>query len=181
LKTSANVRKNVNPGLKRRFAVEQAFHFHDYSDSELREGLELKLKQQDLAATDAAVTVAIEVLSRARNRPHFGNMGEIENLLTQAKLRYQERQASLPQKDRSPDAPFEPQDFDPEFNRNETAESNLVKLFQDVVGCEEIVDKLRRWQQMTRNLKAQGKDPRKFVPTNFVFKGPPGGNEPLHL
>ena len=40
--------------------------------------LNLKMKQQDLEATERAKVVAIEVLSRARNRPNFGNAGEVE-------------------------------------------------------------------------------------------------------
>ncbi|THH18626.1 hypothetical protein EW146_g2397 [Bondarzewia mesenterica] len=166
--------QNVNPGLARRFAIENAFHFEDYSDPELLQALEWKLKDQDLSATDAAKTVAIEVLSRARNRPNFGNIGEVENLLSQAKTRYQERQASMHIGMRSPDAPFEPTDFDPEFDRGKHAVSNLAKLFEDVTGCEDIIEKLRGWQQMAQNVKSRRMDPRDFVPTNFVFKGPPG-------
>lgn len=164
--------------MARRFAIEDAFEFHDYTDSELLQALDWKLADQDLTATDAAKTVAIEVLGRARNRPNFGNIGAVENLLTQAKGRYQARQMSLPVEERSPDAPFEPQDFDPEFNRNEHAATNLEKLFEDVVGCEDIVEKLGKWQRMAQNMKAQSRDAREFIPTNFVFKGPPGESQP---
>jgi len=139
----------------------------------------MKLKDQDLRATDRAKKVAIEVLSRARNRPNFGNIGDVENLLSKAKGRYQTRQASLPSERRSPAAPFEPPDFDPEFDRSENAASNLEKLFEDVVGCEEVVKKLGRWQRMARMLKARDMDASKFIPTNFVFKGPPGENKVL--
>ncbi|KAG5219784.1 P-loop containing nucleoside triphosphate hydrolase protein [Salix suchowensis] len=83
--------ENVNPGLARRFAIENAFKFEDFTDPELLEIMNLKLKQQDLAATDDAKKVAIAVLARARNRPNFGNGGEVENLLSQAKARYQAR------------------------------------------------------------------------------------------
>lgn len=91
--------QNVNPGLSRRsvsalmllvisrisqrltkefrFAIESAFHFDDFNDDELLEILELKMKHQDLDATPKAKSVAIEVLSRGRNRPNFGNAGEV--------------------------------------------------------------------------------------------------------
>lgn len=98
----------------------------------------------------------------------------MENLLSKAKVRYQERQATLPSEERSPDAAFEPQDFDPDFNRGQNAASNLAKLFEDVVGCEEIVAKLQSYQRVANKAKSIGKDPRDLVPTNFVFKGPPG-------
>jgi len=154
--------------------MKNAFHFHDYTDSELLQALEMKLKDQDLTATDAAKKVAIEILSRARNRP---NIGDVENLLSEAKVRYQTRQASLPSERRSSAAPLELPDFDPEFDRSENAASNLEEIFEDVV-CKEVVKRLARWQQMARNLKARDMDARKLIPTNFVFKGPPGESAP---
>jgi hypothetical protein len=134
----------------------------------------MKLKNQDLGATDSAKRVAIEVLSRSRNRPNFGNAGEVENLLRQAKDRYQTRQSSLPPSDRGPHIVFEPQDFDLDFNRNAHAATNLKQLFEDVVGCEDIIDKLGKHQRVAAALKARGMDPREEISTNWVFKGPPG-------
>ena len=117
--------------------------------------------------------MAIEVLARQRQRPNFGNIGAVENLLSAAKPRYQERQSSLPLSLRDPNAPFEPQDFDPEFDRSKDAASNLAKLFEDMVGAENIIGKLHKWQQMAKIRKAKGMD-LQMIPTNFIFKGPPG-------
>ncbi|KAF8213839.1 P-loop containing nucleoside triphosphate hydrolase protein [Mycena galopus ATCC 62051] len=160
--------QNVNPGLSRRFNIESAFRFEDFTDSELREILEFKLESQHLDATDAAKDVAIESLSRARIRPNFGNAGEVENLLGAAKKRFQAR------KKKSPDVVFEPQDFDPDFDRSLHAATNLVKLFEDVVGCDDIIAKLGEYQKLANNAKTHGKDVRHLIPTNWVFKGPPG-------
>ncbi|KZP13920.1 P-loop containing nucleoside triphosphate hydrolase protein [Athelia psychrophila] len=166
--------QNVNPGLSRRFAIDDAFHFTDFDDNELLQILQLKMKDQDLAATDPAKVVAIEVLARSRNRPNFGNGGEVENLLGRAKANYQTRNARLPLSQRPLDIVFEPQDFDVDFNRNANASDNLQKLFEDVVDCEEIVAKLAGYQKISRTMKARGMDMRKNIPTNFIFKGPPG-------
>ncbi|KAJ7170685.1 P-loop containing nucleoside triphosphate hydrolase protein [Mycena crocata] len=166
--------QNVNPGLSRRFNIESAFRFEDFDDSELRKILNLKLQSQNVNATEAAKDVAIELLSRARNRPNFGNAGEVENILGLAKRRFQTRQNALASKDRSYNVVFEPQDFDPEFDRNIRASTNLAKLFEDVVGCEEIITRLGEYQTTANNAKARGKDVRNFIPTNWVFKGPPG-------
>jgi len=168
--------QNVNPGLSRRFPIANAFHFQDFSDSEMRHVLELKLKDQGLDATESAKSVAIEVLGRARNRPNFGNAGEVENLLGKAKTSYQTRQSLKPLSERSFDAIFEAQDFDAGFDREADAATNLQKLFEDVVGCESVVSKLEGYQQITRGMKAQGLNPREQIPTNFVFKGPPGNS-----
>ncbi|KAJ7227185.1 P-loop containing nucleoside triphosphate hydrolase protein [Mycena pura] len=166
--------QNVNPGLSRRFNIESAFRFEDFNDSELLEILNYKLKSQHLGATDAAKTTAIGVLARARMRPNFGNAGEVENVLGLAKQRYQTRQNRQPPGNRSHDAIFEPQDFDPEFDRDNHAATNLAKLFEDVVGCDEIIAKLSEYQKTAHAAKLRGRDVRDLIPTNWVFKGPPG-------
>ena len=166
--------QNVNPGLARRFAIENAFRFEDFNDDELREIMNYKLKIQDLSATDAAKDVAIEVLSRSRNRPNFGNAGELENLLSVAKNNYQKRMSHLPYSARSAEISFEPQDFDANYERSANATSNLKELFKDVVGCEKVIQKLEGYQRIAHASKQQGRDPRNLIPTNFVFKGPPG-------
>lgn len=134
----------------------------------------MKLKQHDLEATEAAMNTAMDVLDRLRMRPNFGNIGEVENLLSQAKRRCQTRQGKLPATQYSATAPFEPSDFDPDYDRSRNAASNLSKLFEGVIGCEKIVEKLEIWQNMANNLKSHGLDARKEIPTTFIFKGPPG-------
>lgn len=171
--------QNVNPGLARRFALGSAFRFHDFSDQELRQILELKLWQQGLHATEDAKRVASEVLARARVRPNFGNAGEVENMIGQAKVRYQTRISRIPPPQRPEDIVFEPQDFDLDFARGSTAAINCRKLFEDVVGCEELVDKLEGYQRIAVNAKAAGIELHELIPMNFLFKGPPGTLTPL--
>ncbi|KAL8800714.1 MAG: hypothetical protein Q9182_004986 [Xanthomendoza sp. 2 TL-2023] len=166
--------RNVNPGLSRRFKIDDAFQFDDFTERELREILESKMKQQDLGATADGMEVAMEVLGRAKINPHFGNAGEVENLLGSAKDRFQKRQNSKPLAERSFDCVFQPQDFDPEFDRAKHANENLKILFDDTVGCEKIIAKLAGYQQIVQGMKARQKDPRGQIPMNFLFKGPPG-------
>lgn len=169
--------QNVNPGLSRRFAIEDAFRFEDFSDSELLDILNRKLKQQAIGASAEAKAVAIDILRRARNRPNFGNGGEVENLLGKAKGNFQSRQSTLLPTQRSFDVMLEPVDFDPDFNRTENSGTNLQKLFEDVIGSENVIAKLQEYQNIARVMKARGKEPREareLIPTNFVFKGPPG-------
>lgn len=164
----------MNPGLSRRFRIEESFNFEDFSDSELLLILDLKLKNQHLDATKEAKDIALEVLSRLRYRPHFGNAGDVENIISKAKTQYMNRAARIPATERSINIVFEPQDFDADFNRNAQASSNLDKLFQDVVGCDHIVELLRGYQKVVSSSKRRNLDPREQIPTNFVFKGPPG-------
>jgi AAA lid domain len=81
----------VNPGLSRRFPLDSAFVFEDFTDDELRRILDFKLKQQGFEATDQGKKIALDVLRRARNRPHFGNAGEVDILLNGAKARHQKK------------------------------------------------------------------------------------------
>jgi hypothetical protein len=104
---------------------------------ELEQILNLKMKKDDLAATPEALIVALEVLNRARVRPNFGNAGEAENMLGRAKQRYQSR---LPGRS---EVVFEPEDFDPDHGRSRNALQNLSTLFQDMLGSEPIVNKIR--------------------------------------
>ena len=174
-----NMFQNVNPGLTRRFQLSDAFRFEDFSDSELQEILQLKLKNQDLGATQQAVSTAIGVLSRLRNGLNFGNGGEVENLISKAKANYQARQSALPAAQRSIDFIFEPQDFDKDYDRASGAETNLQELFKGVIGCEGIIAKLDGFLKVAKGMRAQGLEPHGQIPMNFIFKGPPGNWKPV--
>ncbi len=166
--------ENSNPGLARRFQLSYAFHFEDFDDQELREILELKLKKQGLDATEEAKDVAIGILSRARDRPNFGNAGEVENLLSHAKAQEQKRRSMEKPASRSAEVLFLPQDFDENFDRVKDAALNCRKLFADVVGCTGLISKLESYQRVAASMRARGLDPRTQIPFNFIFKGPPG-------
>ena len=133
----------VNPGLSRRFPIDSAFVFEDFTNDEMQKILQLKLEQQGFNITDQARRVAQEVLDRARNRPHFGNAGEVDILLDKAKARHQAR-LSLG-KTENFDV-LEAYDFDEDFDRSTRASTNCQKLFQDVVGCEDLIAQLEGYQ-----------------------------------
>lgn len=171
--------QNMNPGLARRFPLDDAFVFEDFEDDQLRKILELKLKKQCLDATKEAADVAISVLARARLRPNFGNAGEVENIISHAKAAHQIRNSTKPLSARSSDIIFEPEDFDVNFNRSANAVINCRELFRDVIGSDAIVAKLESYVQTAAAVTARGLDPRDYVPFNFIFKGPPGKNSPV--
>lgn len=163
--------RDVNPGLARRFPLDSAFVFEDFTDAELRRILDLKLKDVGFNATDQAKTVCMDMLQRARNRPNFGNAGEVDILLDKAKAARQKNMSAGKSKHRDT---FEAIDFDPDFDRGERAATNLPQLFQDVVGCEELIQQFQGYMTTAANMKALGMDPREQIPFNFLFKGPPG-------
>ncbi|KAK6440096.1 hypothetical protein LTR95_003679 [Oleoguttula sp. CCFEE 5521] len=163
--------QNVNPGLARRFPIDSGFLFEDFSDDELAFILDAKLKAQVFVATPSARKVALDVLSRMRNRPNFGNAGAIDIVLNDAKLRQQKRFA----RDKvSPSNILEAEDFDLDHKRAERAITNLARLFSGVVGCESIVNQLQDYQNIATNMRDLGMDPRDNLPCTFLFRGPPG-------
>jgi SpoVK/Ycf46/Vps4 family AAA+-type ATPase len=83
--------QNVNPGLNRRFLMSSAFVFENFSQPELGKILNIKLKAEGFSGTEVARKVAMAMLDRARNRPKFGNAGEVAILLNDAKPRHQKR------------------------------------------------------------------------------------------
>lgn len=163
--------QNVNPGLSRRFPIASAFEFEDFDDEALHQILNLKLKKQGYQATDQAKRVAMEMLSRARNRPNFGNAGEIDIILDAAKAKHQSR---FSRKETTSASTLEAPDFDENFDRAERAETNVSMLFEGTVGQEEVIAKLQSYQETVRTMKSLELDPKEDIPFNFLFRGPPG-------
>ncbi|KAJ3939835.1 uncharacterized protein N0V96_009822 [Colletotrichum fioriniae] len=163
--------QNVNPGLSRRFPLSSAFVFEDFEKADMRKILQLKLKLQGFSATDQAKQVASEMLERARNRPNFGNAGEVDILLNEAKARHQRR---LTAKESHHVSTLEALDFDHDFDRADRAETNVAKLFEGTVGYEKIIATLEGYQETVRSMKALNMDPKESIPFNFLFRGPPG-------
>ncbi|KAI1750021.1 P-loop containing nucleoside triphosphate hydrolase protein [Xylaria castorea] len=167
--------QKVNPGLARRFPMALAFVFEDYDDSALRSILALKLKQQGFRAGETAKQACISVLERARNRPNFGNAGEVDIILDQAKERQQKRLSeSIGSTKRDL---LEPQDIDPDYKRLEQAATNIKMLFKGVVGCEDVIQQLEGYQQEVQNMKElsfSDAEIRLQIPFGLLFRGPPG-------
>lgn len=163
--------RNVNPGLSRRFAIEDPFLFQDFDVPQLEQILKLKMEVEDLTAQPEALSVALEVLGRAQMRPNFSNGGEVDNLLAKAKLNYQTRQSKKAPHNRAYDCVFKPEDFDPDFRRDVNA--NCRQQLQGKVS-EDIIKTLEGYLIGAAEAREDGLDPRKEIPTRIVFKGPPG-------
>lgn len=170
--------QKVNPGLARRFPLSSAFEFQDFSDEQIRSILDQKLQAQGFTASEEAKKVAMEVLSRSRNRQNFGNAGEVDILLDRAKeaqqIRLNELEADT---NTSLITEFHAVDFDPDHDRQDRAESNIREGFTDFVGADALVAKFQAYQRIAQNSKDMGLDPRQQIPFNFIFRGPPGESD----
>ncbi|KAF4126208.1 Superfamily I DNA and/or RNA helicase [Geosmithia morbida] len=163
--------QNVNPGLSRRFPLASGFLFEDFSQEQLATILDAKLKTQGFGITAIAKKVALDMLDRARNRPHFGNAGEIDILLDQAKGRHQRR---LSAKETKRVSDLEALDFDENYRRTESSDTNVRDLFKDTVGLERLIATLQGYQEAAQRMRLLGMDPKEDIPFNFLFRGPPG-------
>jgi SpoVK/Ycf46/Vps4 family AAA+-type ATPase len=171
---------HANPGLQRRFPLENAIKFEDYDDDQLCQILDRRMANDGITASVAARTVARDVLSKMRSRPRFGNGGDVEALLAKARLRQVQRLRdcageSLSSKNQL----LEAEDFDPDHDRSKRADANREELFRDFLGLESIVQNFRGYQKMADGMRLYDIDPRPHIPWAFIFKGPPGTGKTL--
>ncbi|KAI3548435.1 hypothetical protein CABS03_04520 [Colletotrichum abscissum] len=165
---------NGNPGLQRRFPKETALRFDTYSEDELCGIMDLKVVESGLDMTRDAAAVSRQVLSRMRINPKFGNAGDVENLLYQAKVRINARIRFADHKSESLQFAIEPGDIDPDWDRALQADGNRAKLFEGFVGFQKIIEQFEGYKNLVDGMRLWDIDPRPHVPWAFVFKGPPG-------
>ncbi|XP_044722238.1 ATPase family associated with various cellular activities (AAA) domain-containing protein [Hirsutella rhossiliensis] len=179
-----------NPGLRSRFPPEDAFELGDYEVPELMGILDAKLAKDGIDATEQAKQVASQVLTRARDRPGFGNGRDVHNLVNRARASLKQRngQTGQPPGDAeraaalavSLDADLhrrlvlEPQDFDSHWDRSSAAGRKSRDLFKEFVGFDAVIEQFQGYQEMAAGMRMHGKDPRPNIPFTFIFKGPPG-------
>lgn len=160
--------RRANPGLQRRFQAENAFIFEDYEDEELLSILLRRVKEngRDIQF-DVAKTAIRKVIGKERLMPNFGNASAVNSLLSKAICRSEERLKSLPAAERAIRTELVLEDF--------YAESDVSKsLFDGIIGCDAIQQKLDEYRQVVIAARAHGHDPLESLELNFQFCGPPG-------
>ncbi|KAM0520573.1 hypothetical protein ACHAPE_002968 [Trichoderma viride] len=165
--------QNANPGLSRRFPVNSPFHFQDFTIDQLEQILLLKISEQSLIYTDDAIIAARELLTQALMRHKFTNAGEVSSILSTAKMNYETRISRLPLHEKLSAAALEAIDFDPEFYQRGKLKPTCDKMLEGLVD-RSIIDRLVSYQRSYYMARKLNLDPRTFVATNFIFKGPPG-------
>lgn len=112
---------------------------------------------------------AVKQLAKARARPNFGNAGAVNNLLSMAKLNMQARFRKLKVSKRVDKLTNE--DFCHNGQLPETGHDE--DIFADLVGCDDIIEKLLEYKATISLAQLQGKNPKDFVEFNFLFVGAP--------
>ena len=148
-KEMENMFRNVNPGLSRRFQMENAFTFSDYSDDALIRILRQKASAAGFDVSAKVAVAALEPLRKAHALPNFGNAGAIENLLSKSKERFMSRPNNTSTKN------LELVDF---FSKEELAiyhhDSQPSACLKDIVGCDDIKTTMCQIELAIKNCKA---------------------------
>lgn len=156
--------KNVNPGLSRRFQLEQAYEFPDYDDASLLKILRTKARDSNLSIPVPVAKHAVRSLARARAKPNFGNGGAIDSILSQAKERMQKRDGTS---DKMVMEDFAVEDIGLD-------EGALASLFTEMIGMDSIINKLEDLKCIVKFAKDRGENPANSISFNYLFLGNPG-------
>jgi replication-associated recombination protein RarA len=162
--------RDSNPGLARRFNIDEAFVFEDYDKNDLMKILNLQLSEKGLTATFPAKAEAIKELENQKRRPNFGNGGAVANLISKAVLNFQKRVKTLTMSEKV-NASILPEDFVPNKEL-----PTLDEIFSDIIGCDKILAKLKEFQASIQFEQGRGNSGSRLsnIETNFIFVGPPG-------
>ncbi|KAK4220916.1 hypothetical protein QBC38DRAFT_524416 [Podospora fimiseda] len=168
----ADMFHNANPGLSRRFPVCRPFRFRNFNIPQLMSILEKKMPEQNLKASPGALETAGGIFERASMRPDFSNAGEVDKILSTAKINYQARQAAKPFEDQNLDHWLEPLDFDQDYELKVTTDGiDVIRERLKGTVHDSIIEKLVKYQTRCLAARKVGLNPTGQVPTKFVFKG----------
>jgi hypothetical protein len=154
--------RKVNPGLSRRFQVENAFIFPDFDDAALVRIMMASAREKEISLSLGVAKRAVQKLAKARAKPNFGNAGSVDNLLSKAITRMQMRHEATK---------LIADDFGYSGDGPDT--DTLDSLFDDLIGCSEVrktMDELRNTVEFS---KAHGKPASSGVSFNYLFLGNP--------
>jgi hypothetical protein len=159
--------RDCNPGLARRFQLDDALMFDDYNNFELLQMLDKRIEREGVKTSEDARIAALTVLERLRCQPNFGNGGAVVNLLSQAILRMRGRTT-----DQSPSQELLPIDFDPTIDNSSEGED----IFAGLIGCDDIIRTLKEYRATIAMGMEKGQQAfeNEKLELNFLFVGPPG-------
>ena len=171
--------RGANPGLQRRFPIDEAFVFEDFDEEQLGKIFDLKMQEQSLSTTKEGRAVAMNVLKLAKQRPNFGNGGEVDKIISRAISNFRKRFIKIPSDMRLAclKVLLSEDDFDPEHSRSLHAEDEVDRQFEDLIGLDSQIDVFRRLARQVKAMTKHKLDPKPFIPFTFVIKGPPGSGK----
>jgi hypothetical protein len=154
--------RNCNPGLKRRFQFDNPVVFEDYDDTALLKILRSKVKECGLSIDLKTSIFAIEQITKKRSLANFGNGGEVNNILNDAK-RYAARRGT---------AALRKEDF---LKGGVFPTTGLVDtVMSDLIGNDDIDRLVEEYKQVVEFAELHRRNPKEMIDYNFLFVGSPG-------
>lgn len=166
--------QKANPGLARRFPVADAFVFDEFSEAQLEAVLDYKMVREGFTMTAEAKKLALEILSRAKQRPNFGNGGEVANMIGRTLANYRTRFGAMTAEQRLGPTCFEARDMDPLHGNVVGVEEEVEHAFDQYIAIGHIKTQFKALARRANALRRAGRDPVPFMPFHLVFKGPFG-------
>jgi hypothetical protein len=163
----AQMIRQQNPGLARRFPKEYAFYFDDYSDSELLDILKRNLESQDLKASVEFMQKAMEVFRTQRRQANFGNAGAVD-LLVKGAL----QKASIRVSGSQSDMCLMADDIDDPGSARAAKDKDPLSQLDGLFRMEEVKAKLDKMKKSWSVAQREGDDTPELG--HFVFTGSPG-------
>jgi hypothetical protein len=169
--------REQNPGLARRFPLEYAFHFEDYTNSEFLTIFQKLCSRKNIVASQEVTECVLERLSHLKSSPNFGNVGALEQLVTAAVSRAVNRgldpnnsKIELCVQDVHPQ---EEEPEDPKLMLDSLV--NIENIKAQINGLENAFRVAKRGDESRFNA-LDGMDPPKLG--HFLFYGNPGDESP---
>ena len=157
-----------NPGLKRRFNLEEGLVFEDFSDDELRKILKDLVVNASLSIDPSTLDYAVKLIAQKRRMDDFGNAGECSALLDRAKMKLSARKTAVT-------VPLPNHLIVKDFTGEETSAEKAKGAFADLEATDHIMDLINELEDTMLEAKAQGRDPASIVDDlHMIFTGPPG-------
>ncbi len=164
-KEMENMMAHVNPGLSRRFQIDEAFDFPDFNDEALVRIMMASAKDRQVKFDLKVAKRAVRTLAKSRAKPNFGNAGAVDNLLSKGIVRMQQRDQL--------DDKLIAADFD--YDGDGLDAATLDSLFDDLIGCESVKEVMSDLKNTVEFSQAQGKSAASCgVSFNYLFLGNPG-------
>ncbi|KAI8954428.1 P-loop containing nucleoside triphosphate hydrolase protein [Xylaria longipes] len=168
--------RNANPGLSRRFPIEQPCRFRTFNSEQLLAILHSKMKDQDLVFTDEALAAARNIFEKAMIRGNHTNAGIVDSTLEMVKLNYSRRISRTAFNPQEPNPKFRAVDFDLNFPK--AARVDYRKVMKGQID-DIIINQLESYHKRHDKAKEHGisSEDLGLIPTRFLFHGPPGSGK----
>lgn len=157
---------NQNPGLRRRFAPDQAFRFEDYSDAQLARILSDCCNAKNYRPSLEFREKAQKFLDmQRRSESHFGNAGSVQNLLKAAVSK------ATSSRKCSPDGSLRLEAEDIELPGDDS-DGDLFTELGHLYQMEHVIEDLQKLKSQFDLADEEGEERPKLG--HFVFSGAPG-------